>query len=170
MTTLPRISMAALLIGGIAALLALRTWERSHGDAPYAFVEDGLYLGRWVREPPPGTEAVVNLCGMKDAYSVAHVLWDPILEGKGAPTVEWLRSVVDFLEKQKKAGRTIYVHCLAGVNRSAMVVAAYLMREHGWSRDQAVAFVRSKRPQANPDSTLMQLLAEWERTKSISGN
>jgi protein-tyrosine phosphatase len=56
----------------------------------------------------------------------------------------------------------VYVHCLAGVNRSATVVTAYLMLEHGWDRDRALAHVKSKRPCAQPDPSLMQLLADWQ--------
>lgn len=43
-----------------------------------------------------------------------------------------------------------------------MVTAAYLMKEHGWGRDEALAFLRSKRPVVRPNPAFMQLLTEWE--------
>ena len=46
---------------------------------------------------------------------------------------------------------------------SGMVVTAYLMHEHGWPRDQALAFAQSKRPQFSPNPTLMRFLLEWEQ-------
>jgi len=49
------------------------------------------------------------------------------------------------------------------VNRSGAVVTAYLMYEHGWNRDEALAYVRRKRPVVQPNPTLMRLLGEWER-------
>ena len=50
------------------------------------------------------------------------------------------------------------------MNRSGAVITAYLMYEHHWTRDEALAFAQSKRPQLQPNPTLMRLLAEWERT------
>jgi protein-tyrosine phosphatase len=51
----------------------------------------------------------------------------------------------------------------AGVSRSGLVITAYEMQTHHWRRDEALAFVRSQRPQANPNRAFMQLLLEWER-------
>ena len=45
-------------------------------------------------------------------------------------------------------GRAVIVHCYAGQQRSPAVIAAYLMRERGWSPEEAVRFVRSKKPDA----------------------
>ena len=44
-----------------------------------------------------------------------------------------------------------------------MVVTAYLMFEHGWSRDEALKFVRSKRALIRPNPAFMERLLEWER-------
>jgi hypothetical protein len=45
---------------------------------------------------------------------------------------------VHFIDDERKAGRTVYVHCFAGMNRSGMVVTAYLMYEHSWSARRSV--------------------------------
>jgi len=50
-----------------------------------------------------------------------------------------------------------------GVSRSVTVVTAYLMKQHGWSRDETLALVRQRRPQARPNPAFMDLLAEWEK-------
>ena len=140
----------------------LRGREESHEEKPYHLIEDGLFLGSSVAEPPPHTSAVVNLCGREDHYKLEAMRWEPILEGGKPPDIDWLKRVVGFIDAQRCARRTVYVHCLAGVNRSATVVIAYLMFEHGWHRDQALAHVQSKRPCAQPDPSLMQLLADWQ--------
>jgi len=44
-----------------------------------------------------------------------------------------------------------------------MVVTAYLMFKNNWTRDQALAFVRSRRPITRPNPAFMQLLNEWEQ-------
>ena len=49
------------------------------------------------------------------------------------------------------ADRVTFVHCRNGVSRSGLVVTAYLMHEHRWGRDEALAFLRTKRPIARPN-------------------
>src|SRR5437899_390003 len=127
--------LVLVLLACVGAWLGLLWLERSYREEPYTLIEEGLYVGSSISEPPPGTRAVVNLCGREDVYQVDACLWEPILDGGKAPSLEWLRRVVEFVEEQRRAGRTTYVHCLAGVSRSGMVAAAYLMREHNWSRD-----------------------------------
>jgi hypothetical protein len=153
-----------LLLCGVVAWATLAWWESFYQEKPYDLIEARLYLGRAVSKPPPGTSAVVNLCSFEDPYTVEARLWLPVLEEGREPTLEWLGEVVDFIDEQRQAGRTVYVHCLAGVNRSAAAMTAYLMREHDWNREQALDFVRSKRPQVQPNSELIRLLDEWERS------
>jgi hypothetical protein len=162
--TLRRYWLPALVVlGSTAAFLGLLWLASANTEHQYAFLEDRLYVGSSIPQPPPGTKAVVNLCGREDRYPVEAVLWEPILEGGQEPNLVWLRRVVAFIDVQQRAGRTTYVHCMAGVNRSGMVVTAYLMYEHHWNRDAALAFVRMKRPDIGPSSDLMRLLSEWEK-------
>ena len=132
----------------------------------YSRIEDGLYLGGWVAEPPPGTRAVLNLCETEDPYSTEVHRWEPIWDAEPAPNLDWLRAQVAFVESQRAAGRTVYVHCRNGVSRSAMVVTAYLMARERWSRDEALAFLRARRPQVRPNPAFLQRLAEWEQAMS----
>jgi hypothetical protein len=161
--------LALVLLGGFAVWLCLFWLERSSREAPYSLIEPGLYLGAWVPEPPPGTRAVVNLCGREDPYAVEACLHEPIFEGPKAPDLAWLRRVVWFIGEQRRSGKTVNVHCLAGMNRSAAAVA-YLMHEHDWPRDRALAFVQARRPQVQPNPALLRLLAEWERSRKEKGD
>jgi hypothetical protein len=129
----------------------------------FSLIEDGLYVGGAVAEPPPDTQAVLNLCEKADQYQCAEQLWEPIPDREPAPSLEWLRRMVDFIDKQRAAGRTTFVHCRYGQSRSVMVVAAYLMFKKGWKRDQTLDFIRSKRPIAAPNDAFLERLLEWER-------
>jgi protein-tyrosine phosphatase len=93
---------------------------------------------------------------------VDFCLWEPILDAGKAPDLAWLQRVVEFIDSQRRAGATTYIHCVAGVSRSGMVTTAYLMYRNRWGREKALAFVRSKRPQIDPNAAFMQLLREWE--------
>jgi protein-tyrosine phosphatase len=129
----------------------------------YNRVEPGLYLGGSVPEPPRGVTAVLNLCEVEDRYTAEVHSWQPIRDAAPAPDLIWLRTQVDFVREHRTAGRTVYVHCFAGVSRSAMVVAAYLMWERGLTRDEALRFLREKRPEVRPNPAFLDRLAEWER-------
>ncbi|CAG9565704.1 unnamed protein product [Danaus chrysippus] len=41
---------------------------------------------------------------------------------------------------------TVYVHCKAGRTRSATLVGCYLMMRNGWSPNEAVDYMKSRRP------------------------
>jgi hypothetical protein len=156
--------LIALLIILVAAWLVanlVTLWHREKED--YTLIEDGLYMGAYVRRPPPGVRAVVNLCETPDGYECESHLWEPIRDSAPAPDLDWLRRVVQFVDDHRREGDVVFVHCLAGVSRSGMVVTAYEMRKNRWTRDEAIEFVRSRRPQTWPNPAFMELLLEWER-------
>ena len=128
----------------------------------YSAIEPGLYMGGSVEAPPPGTKVVINLCEIEDPYTVDRNVWESIPDGEPAPSLDWLRKMVAVVDEEQQAGRQTYVHCFAGISRSGMVVAAYEMFKNHWTRDQALEFIRSKRPQVKPNPAFMQRLLEWE--------
>src|SRR2546428_681157 len=80
MKHLRRTLLVVALAGCVGAWLWTLWLERSRREEPYALLEDRLYVGEAAAEPPPGTKAVVNLCGRKDLFRVDAGLWEPILE------------------------------------------------------------------------------------------
>jgi protein-tyrosine phosphatase len=57
----------------------------------------------------------------------------------------------------------VFVHCQAGVSRSASIVIAFLMKEKKMKREEARAFVKSKREKICPNSKFWSELQLWER-------
>lgn len=154
----------ALLAAALAAWPTLR-WLKSTYDIPenYAELEPGLWMGGNTEEPPPGTRAVLNLCEFDDGYRTEAYRWEPIRDAAPAPSLEWLKEMVAWVETQRDASKPTFVHCFNGASRSGLVTTAYLMKRHGWSRDEAIARIAEKRPQIRPNPAFMTLLAEWER-------
>ena len=159
--------LLVLVAASAVGIVHLAAWSGPRMSPPYSGsydqIEDGLYLGGYVREPPPGVEAVLNLCELEDQYRARIHEWQPIHDAAPAPCLDWLRRQVEFVDRQRRAGREVFVHCHAGVSRSCMVVAAYLMSHHGWPRDKALEFVRTRRPGVRPNPAFMVLLQEWEK-------
>jgi hypothetical protein len=158
--------VAALLIAVLLGVAVQLVVERFTREPPnYTQIEPGLWLGGAVREPPPRVEAVLNLCEAEDPYHVASQRWEPIRDAAPAPDLEWLARQVDFIAAERSKGRAVYVHCQNGVSRSAFVTAGYLMQRENWPRDQALDFLRSRRPGVRPNPAFLKRLAEWERTE-----
>ena len=162
-----------LLVVAVAIVLTIHilanhadrfTQEESYPSTNYSCIEDGLFLGGMLSEPPTGTRAVLNVCETKDPYLAEVHRWEPIPDLGPAPSIDWLNSQVQFIDHHRKAGLPVYIHCRAGVNRSVMVVAAYLMWRDGSSRDESLAVIRRKRPRAGPFDVYKEYLSEWEKS------
>jgi protein tyrosine/serine phosphatase len=75
----------------------------------------------------------------------------------------WAAETQTKLVREYKAGRTILVHCHAGMQRSAAVVAMFLITMTGMTADEAIAFVKSKRPVAFfPAVNFEKAIREWD--------
>lgn len=157
-----RVILLLILLACVGGWFWLSRLLDSYREEPYSLIEDGLYVGGSVPEPPPGTNAVLNLCDAPDRFEVEASQTAVITDGHKSPGIDWLRERVEFVDTQRKDGKTTYIHCNAGVSRSGLVITAYVMFKHNWSRDRALAYVKSKRPQIQPNPTFMKLLAEWE--------
>ena len=154
-------------VGGVLTLAALAValvaLDRFTREPPnYAEVEPGLFVGGDVADPPPGASAVLNLCESEDRYRAAFHEWHPIRDAAPAPSLDWLRERVAFIDTHRTAGRVVYVHCRNGVSRSVMVVTAYLMKARGLSATHALAEVKATRELARPNPAFRDLLLAWE--------
>ena len=68
----------------------------------------------------------------------------------------------EFINKCKLMGGICLVHCKLGVSRSTTFVIAYLMKYANLTRDEAFAFVKSKRSSIKPNDGFMRQLLIYE--------
>jgi protein tyrosine phosphatase len=79
----------------------------------------------------------------------------------------WSYEIVYKLTKELKQG-SVLVHCYAGMQRSAAVVAMYLIANYNMKKDNAIAFIRRKRPiafrpSANFEKSIQGFQDSYER-------
>lgn len=75
-----------------------------------------------------------------------------------------LDEALEFIETALNSQGKVLVHCFAGKSRSATVVCAYLMKKHSMRLEQAIEFLKSKRPCIMPNQGFLFQLALYEKS------
>lgn len=72
-------------------------------------------------------------------------------------------NIIDFIDDEIEKGHNILVHCHKGIQRSATIVAAYLMKYGRINYTAAMAYIQSKRPICfRPSSNFLPVLKKIE--------
>ena len=83
--------------------------------------------------------------------------------GENAKMLSFFPRVTDLIRRKLREGDEVIVHCWAGQQRSAAVVAAYLMRYLHMSKDHAMRFIRRQKSDAfSWGATFDPALEAWE--------
>jgi len=67
-----------------------------------------------------------------------------------------------FITQAINSGKTILVHCMAGISRSVSIVTYYLMKQFHMNYETATELVRSKRSIANPNDSFKNQLKNYQ--------
>jgi protein-tyrosine phosphatase len=123
-------------------------------------IDEHFYLGGALmfddieRLQQQGIQAVVNLCAERQddvqrlaAANMAY-LWLPVLDTR-APSLEQIEQAIQWMQHQRQCNRAIYVHCAAGVGRSAMLLACWYVYHQRLSAMDALHLIKSKHPQSS---------------------
>jgi hypothetical protein len=132
-----------------------------------------LFLGGLDLQSParPDVHAVLNLTEqpsrwVKDGRAAREDRWSVQGEGSLGMSVEQILEESAWVLERLRAGQRVLVHCQAGMNRSATIVCAVLIRLEGLSAEAALSRVRATHPWSRPDShhwLRLRWLAELER-------
>lgn len=71
--------------------------------------------------------------------------------------------IITKIKELHDKGHIIYVHCHAGISRSASVIILYLIKYHKYSFKEAFRFVRNKRSCIQPNSGFVEQLKLLEK-------
>jgi atypical dual specificity phosphatase len=92
-------------------------------------------------------------------------IWErvPIPDGYtgGVPSEEQFEQALKVLNRWYQKKHAVYVHCLAGVGRSASVCALYLAQENKIPLADAIATVRQHHKYAAPDQHQIKVMQNF---------
>eukprot|EP00744_Colponema_vietnamica_P009036 GILI01012867.1.p1 GENE.GILI01012867.1~~GILI01012867.1.p1 ORF type:complete len:203 (+),score=28.47 GILI01012867.1:216-824(+) len=103
------------------------------------------------------TQNVDNLHPDKFCY-----LRIPVLDSPTEPIEQYFDQANEFIASAIDNGKRIYVHCEAGVSRSATIVIQYLMTRLGYTLEDAYYLVKEKRSCIAPNWGFFKKLCELE--------
>lgn len=159
-------------------MAALRDQDSRRGadwiQPDIAWIEPGFALGC---RPFAAQRAAIRELGIDAVVTVhepsddEHAAWHELgVEHHAFPTrdqvqipARQLNQVARAVLHARQQGKTVLLHCLAGINRAPTYAAAVLRLRDGLDADEAVRRVRAQRPNASPTPEQLQSLRDWSR-------
>lgn len=83
-----------------------------------------------------------------------------VVDEEGAKIIKFFKDAITYIENS--FGK-VYVHCWAGISRSATIVIAYLMWKNKLSYNEAYWSVKNKRKFISPNDGFVRQLKEFEK-------
>lgn len=137
----------------------------------YHQITEQIYVGglldpdQWPILAAEGVTVDMNLQNeAQDWFEGEHpevYLWLPVPDWAG-PKPAAIHTGVRLLHPMIEEGRKVYIHCFAGVGRSPIMAAGYLVST-GMTSKEALAYVKEKRPPANPLDRQIRYLRLFEQ-------
>lgn len=111
-----------------------------------------------------GIHADINLEleNLDQPIGVDYYLWLPTKDHT-APSLKKLQVGVAFIKELVRRKIKCYVHCKRGHGRSPTLVATYLISE-GKSVEEAIGYVKKKRPSIHPNKHHLKALRGFAQT------
>nr|CAG8578718.1 2940_t:CDS:2 [Entrophospora candida] len=88
----------------------------------------------------------------------------PVVDSSDAPFLKHLPAILEFIENTETLGGKVLVQCAAGVSRSPAVVAAWLIKKNGMQVDEAIEFIKERRPGININQGFLEQLNTFRQT------
>lgn len=129
-----------------------------------------VYIGNFASA---SNKEMLKYHGFKHIIVAAYGLWEmfpqdfkykriDVIDSKYSSLRPYFQEVADYIHDAVSQNEKVLVHCVAGVSRSASLVAAYLILTQGYTPLDALKTIRAARPQVNPNESFLNELHTLE--------
>ncbi|XP_077205800.1 dual specificity protein phosphatase 5 [Paroedura picta] len=88
--------------------------------------------------------------------------WIPVEDNHTADISSHFQEAIDFIDRIRRAGGKILVHCEAGISRSPTICMAYLMKMRKFRLEEAFDYIKQRRSLISPNFGFMGQLLQYE--------
>lgn len=149
--------------------------HRDGDPLDYNEITDGIYVGtnqccaaglsEVLKKEEVSADISLEDVRIDQPFGVAMYVWLPTRD-KTPPSHDQLSLGVGALEEMVRQKRKVYVHCKNGHGRAPTLVAAYVIT-HGKTPEEAVAFIKEKRPSIHLEKSQVEMLAVFHNSRAI---
>ncbi|XP_029439687.1 dual specificity protein phosphatase 1 [Rhinatrema bivittatum] len=131
---------------------------------PFLYLGSAYHASRKDMLDALGITALINVSANCPNHFEGHYQYKsiPVEDNHKADISSWFNEAIDFIDSMKNAGGRVFVHCQAGISRSATICLAYLMRTNRVRLDEAFEFVKQRRSIISPNFSFMGQLLQFE--------
>lgn len=131
---------------------------------PFLYLGSAYHASRKDMLDALGITALINVSANCPNHFEGHYQYKsiPVEDNHKADISSWFNEAIDFIDSIKSAGGRVFVHCQAGISRSATICLAYLMRTNRVRLDEAFEFVKQRRSIISPNFSFMGQLLQFE--------
>jgi len=111
------------------------------------------------------TASEQELRGLVGASLTLERLSLPMRDNKSEDASKFFYAAVHFIERQRKSGGVILVHCTKGISRSPAVCCAYLIWANNIDCRDALFMLKARHPTADPNPSFSMQLADFAQIR-----
>ncbi len=109
------------------------------------------------------THIVTAVLGVAPQFPTKFVYLNvPIRDVESEDIKSYLSKTTLFINDALAGGGKVLVHCICGVSRSATIVAAWCMAKHGYSVEDTIQMLQSKRECVDPNPAFRSQLKTYQ--------
>ena len=124
---------------------------------------DNIWIGDWQDAKKYWREFDKIFTVAKDSPFIGEYYY-PMIDGSYSENERLLyRAIFDLVTYRSNNMGNVLVHCISGISRSTTVIAGYMINK-GYITDDAIEYIKTIRPSAEPVPELVRLLKKYERS------
>ncbi|KAM6976605.1 dual specificity protein phosphatase 1 [Aplochiton taeniatus] len=131
---------------------------------PFLYLGSAYHASRKDMLDMLGITALINVSAncpnhFEDSFQYKSI---PVEDNHKADISSWFNEAIEYIDSVRNKGGRVFVHCQAGISRSATICLAYLMRTNRVKLEEAFEFVKQRRSIISPNFSFMGQLLQFE--------